>query len=184
MKSSLQPYVFFCSFTVSQVHQVSVIMYMDKAEPTWWNNPNHNMRPTSTWHEHNSCMCNLCTYIHICTKHKWSSLFYIQQLEFTLCNKQAKYWMAFTSCCFNSCSLARSRRSSSRQAFSFICLLFSSSDLSHSSLIFSCSNWWSFTASFSPVIKESLWRYFVACWIILWHTDWLLSSDSVNSDRC
>lgn len=62
----------------------------------------------------------------------------------------------FTSCCLSSCSLALSRRSSSRRAFSFICLLFSSSDLSHSSLIFSCSNWWSFTVSFSPVIKTLL----------------------------
>lgn len=121
---------------------------------------------TTAWHEYEHKFC--CVYVH--TNKLLQTTTEAPLLLFTVIIahliQQASYnheqWLTFTSCCFNSCSLALSRISSSRQAFSFICLIFSSSDLSCSSLIFSCSNWWSFTASFSPATKthyKDVWCY-------------------------
>ena len=119
-------------------------------------NYNHIISKTA-WHEYEHKFC----YVYVHTNKLVQTTTEAPLPLFTVIIahpiQQASYnheqWLTFTSCCFSSCSLALSRTSSSWQAFSFICLLFSSSDLSCSSLIFSCSNWWSFTASFSPVTK-------------------------------
>lgn len=128
-------------------------------------NYNHNIS-TTAWHKYEHKFC----YVYVHTNKLVQTTTEAPLLLFTVITahliQQASYnheqWLTFTSCCFNSCSLALSRRSSSRHAFSFICLFSSSSDLSHSSLIFSCSSWWSFTASFSPATK-TLYKD------ILWH---------------